>query len=123
MFVASSFQVKDFPDFLSGKDRERCQHIRIIYAAERSEGKARDWWRRERGEGPPPAGLLSHPTVMQTIGGKESDIESRFLMWLAQDANCAKRCRLKNVHKRPPCIIVVPLPDTAPFNPHVKDVG
>ncbi|XP_028256354.1 uncharacterized protein C12orf56 homolog [Parambassis ranga] len=61
--------VKDFPDFLSGKDRERCQHIRIIHTAERSAGKARDWWRRDRGEGLPPVVLLSHPTVMQTGEG------------------------------------------------------
>ncbi|XP_078798261.1 uncharacterized protein C12orf56 homolog isoform X2 [Oryzias latipes] len=47
--VRSIQLVNDFPDFLSGKDRERCQHICITYIAEKPEG------RRPDGEGLPSA--------------------------------------------------------------------
>uniref|UniRef100_A0A3P9IXJ7 Si:ch211-258f14.2 n=1 Tax=Oryzias latipes TaxID=8090 RepID=A0A3P9IXJ7_ORYLA len=47
--VRSIQLVNDFPHFLSGKDRERCQHICITYIAEKPEG------RRPDGEGLPSA--------------------------------------------------------------------
>uniref|UniRef100_A0A3Q3EF87 Si:ch211-258f14.2 n=1 Tax=Labrus bergylta TaxID=56723 RepID=A0A3Q3EF87_9LABR len=43
--------VNDLPDFLSGKDRELCQHIRITYLTEKPAAKGRDWLRRTRGRG------------------------------------------------------------------------
>ncbi|XP_054862777.1 uncharacterized protein C12orf56 homolog [Amphiprion ocellaris] len=46
--------VNDLPDFLTGKDRERCQHIRIVYVAEKPAAKVRDWLRKGKGEGLPP---------------------------------------------------------------------
>ncbi|XP_032445291.1 uncharacterized protein C12orf56 homolog isoform X3 [Xiphophorus hellerii] len=46
--------VNDLPDFLSSKDRERCQHIRITYIPERPAEKQHDWLQREKGEGLPP---------------------------------------------------------------------
>ncbi|XP_070410110.1 uncharacterized protein C12orf56 homolog isoform X2 [Nothobranchius furzeri] len=56
--------VNDLPDFLSTKDRERCQHIRIIYIAEKSERKESDWFLRDkRGSlhpGAPPTRTASH---------------------------------------------------------------
>ncbi|XP_008289869.1 uncharacterized protein C12orf56 homolog [Stegastes partitus] len=47
--------VNDLPDFLSGKDRERCQHIRIVYVADKPPAKGRDWLGRDKGEELPPA--------------------------------------------------------------------
>ncbi|KAM3858891.1 uncharacterized protein C12orf56 homolog [Diretmus argenteus] len=68
--------VNDFPDFLSGKDRERSQHIRIVYAASKPSGKGDDWGQRVGREqelhmsrsvrstscpNPKTLGLLRHP--------------------------------------------------------------
>ncbi|XP_076578538.1 uncharacterized protein C12orf56 homolog isoform X2 [Chaetodon auriga] len=47
--------VNDLPDFLRGKDRELCQHIRITYVTEKPARRGRDWLRRDRGAGLPPA--------------------------------------------------------------------
>ncbi|KAM4570389.1 uncharacterized protein C12orf56 homolog [Odontesthes bonariensis] len=63
--------VNDLPDFLSSKDRERCQHIRIIYVAA---GKGRDRSRRNEGEGLPPVALPSRrashcPAITHTLQG------------------------------------------------------
>ncbi|KAM9328414.1 uncharacterized protein C12orf56 homolog [Pholidichthys leucotaenia] len=52
--------VNDRPDFLNAKDRERCQHIRIVYVAEKPAVKASDWLRKDRGEGLPPVAPQSH---------------------------------------------------------------
>uniref|UniRef100_A0A3Q1JJH4 Uncharacterized protein n=1 Tax=Anabas testudineus TaxID=64144 RepID=A0A3Q1JJH4_ANATE len=49
--------VNDLPDFLSGKDREHCQHIRITCVTEKPTGKAQD--RLSRGN----KGGLSSSTV------------------------------------------------------------
>ncbi|KAM4711531.1 uncharacterized protein C12orf56 homolog isoform 2-T2 [Anableps anableps] len=46
--------VNDLPDFLSTKDRERCQHIRITYVPENPADKGRDWLQREKKAGLPP---------------------------------------------------------------------
>ncbi|XP_071357753.1 uncharacterized protein C12orf56 homolog isoform X1 [Trachinotus anak] len=48
--------VNDLPDFLSGKDRERCQHIRIVYVTDEPAAVGWDWLRRDKKAGlPPPA--------------------------------------------------------------------
>uniref|UniRef100_A0A3P9QCX9 Uncharacterized protein n=1 Tax=Poecilia reticulata TaxID=8081 RepID=A0A3P9QCX9_POERE len=46
--------VNDLPDFLSSKDRERCQHIRITYIPERPAEKEHDWLQREKRARLPP---------------------------------------------------------------------
>ncbi|XP_029020083.1 uncharacterized protein C12orf56 homolog [Betta splendens] len=51
--------VNDLPDFLSGKDRERCQHIRIVYAARRPARRRRHWFGRDGKPGPAPSALSS----------------------------------------------------------------
>ncbi|XP_044041240.1 uncharacterized protein C12orf56 homolog isoform X2 [Siniperca chuatsi] len=66
--------VNDLPDFLRGKDRELCQHIRITYVTEKPAAKGRDWLRRARREGLPPAAppsrRTSHcPTITHTLEG------------------------------------------------------
>ncbi|XP_070785342.1 uncharacterized protein C12orf56 homolog [Enoplosus armatus] len=66
--------VNDLPDFLRGKDRELCQHIRITYVTEKPAAKGRDWLRRDRREGLPPAAppsrRTSHcPTITRTLEG------------------------------------------------------
>ncbi|KAM9846080.1 uncharacterized protein C12orf56 homolog [Aulostomus maculatus] len=53
--------VNDLPDFLRGKDRQLCQHIRITYVNEKPAGKGHDWL-RDRWEGLPPAAPPSHQT-------------------------------------------------------------
>uniref|UniRef100_A0A8C3G6R5 Si:ch211-258f14.2 n=1 Tax=Cyclopterus lumpus TaxID=8103 RepID=A0A8C3G6R5_CYCLU len=47
--------VNDLPDFLHGKDRELCQHIRITYVTDKPAVRGRDWLRRDRRVGLPPA--------------------------------------------------------------------
>ncbi|XP_061570408.1 uncharacterized protein C12orf56 homolog isoform X2 [Cololabis saira] len=64
--------VNDLPEFLSPKDRERCQHIRISYTADKPVGKRRDWLRRQKGEGlapgAPPSRRASHcPTTITPL--------------------------------------------------------
>ncbi|XP_069543621.1 uncharacterized protein C12orf56 homolog [Brachyistius frenatus] len=52
--------VNDLPEFLSAKDRKRCQHIRIVYVPEKpARKKGRDWLSREKGEGLPLVAELS----------------------------------------------------------------
>ncbi|KAM4615676.1 uncharacterized protein C12orf56 homolog [Polymixia lowei] len=51
--------VNDLPDFLSGKDRERSQHIRVIYTTTKPAG-TRDWQRRDKKEGLLAVALPSH---------------------------------------------------------------
>ncbi|XP_034529357.1 uncharacterized protein C12orf56 homolog isoform X2 [Notolabrus celidotus] len=59
--------INDLPEFLSGKDREFCQHIRITYLTEKPAAKSRDWLRRL----PPavsPSRRNSHcPTIKHTF--------------------------------------------------------
>ncbi|XP_024138207.1 uncharacterized protein C12orf56 homolog isoform X1 [Oryzias melastigma] len=62
LITAASFRrvrdiqrVNDLPDFLSGKDRERCQHIRITYIPEKPEGRTPDWLSKHEREGLPSA--------------------------------------------------------------------
>ncbi|XP_060885377.1 uncharacterized protein C12orf56 homolog [Labrus mixtus] len=66
--------VNDLPDFLSGKDRELCQHIRITYLTEKSAAKGRDWLRRDKRAGLPPEDPLSRrkshsPTIICPLEG------------------------------------------------------
>ncbi|XP_071370977.1 uncharacterized protein C12orf56 homolog [Centroberyx affinis] len=65
--------INDLPDFLSGKDREHSQHIRIIYAAAKPAAKGDDWQGRDKKEGLPPAAPPSHRnhhlTVPPTLEG------------------------------------------------------
>ncbi|KAF7229380.1 hypothetical protein G4P62_001090 [Nothobranchius furzeri] len=72
--------VNDLPDFLSTKDRERCQHIRIIYIAEKSERKESDWFLRDkRGSlhpGAPPTRTASHcPIKTDNVEGKNVHVQ------------------------------------------------
>ncbi|KAM7367309.1 hypothetical protein PAMP_015220 [Pampus punctatissimus] len=67
--------VNDLPDFLRGKDRELCQHIRITYVTEKPASKGRDWLRRDRRDELPPtvpsSRRTSHcPTITHTSEGK-----------------------------------------------------
>lgn len=74
-FLLFHLQVNDLPDFLRGKDRELCQHIRITYVTEKTAGRGRDWLRRGKREGlptvAPPSRRSSHcPTITHTLEGK-----------------------------------------------------
>ncbi|XP_034382726.1 uncharacterized protein C12orf56 homolog isoform X2 [Cyclopterus lumpus] len=64
--------VNDLPDFLHGKDRELCQHIRITYVTDKPAVRGRDWLRRDRRVGLPPAARPSRrtshcPTITHTV--------------------------------------------------------
>ncbi|XP_033470446.1 uncharacterized protein C12orf56 homolog [Epinephelus lanceolatus] len=66
--------VNDLPDFLQGKDRELCQHIRITYTTDKPAAKGWDWLRRDRRAGLPPAAPPSRrssncPTNTHTLEG------------------------------------------------------
>ncbi|KAK1906352.1 putative protein C12orf56 like [Dissostichus eleginoides] len=66
--------VNDLPDFLHGKDRERCQHILITYITDKPAARGRDWLRRDRRAGLRPAAPASRRpsdclTIPQTLGG------------------------------------------------------
>ncbi|KAM3587458.1 uncharacterized protein V6R79_006060 [Siganus canaliculatus] len=58
--------VNDLPDFLSGKDRERCQHVRVSYVTEKPARATHGWLRGDRG-----AGLRDEvpPSIKLTLAG------------------------------------------------------
>ncbi|KAG8005516.1 protein C12orf56 [Nibea albiflora] len=64
--------VNDLPDFLQGKERELCQHIRITYVTDEPARRGRDWLRKDRKAGlppaPPPSRRTSYcPTITHTL--------------------------------------------------------
>ncbi|XP_033989320.1 uncharacterized protein C12orf56 homolog isoform X1 [Trematomus bernacchii] len=66
--------VNDLPDFLHGKDRERCQHILITYITDKPAARGRDWLRRDQRAGLRPAAPASRRpsdclTIPHTLGG------------------------------------------------------
>ncbi|XP_068573551.1 uncharacterized protein C12orf56 homolog isoform X2 [Cebidichthys violaceus] len=66
--------VNDLPDFLHGKNRELCQHIRISYVTDKPAVRGHDWLRRDRKAGLPPAAPPSRrtsqcPTITHTLEG------------------------------------------------------
>ncbi|XP_012733731.2 uncharacterized protein C12orf56 homolog isoform X2 [Fundulus heteroclitus] len=70
--------VNDLPDFLSAKDRERCQHIRITYVPEKPAEKEPDWPQRGKKAGlppvAPPARRASHcPIKTHNLKGYPAD--------------------------------------------------
>lgn len=76
IFTALCFflQVNDLPDFLSGKHQERCQHIRIVYVTGKPAAKQRNWLKRDKKEGLPPAASPSRrnshcPEITSTLQG------------------------------------------------------
>lgn len=74
----SSLQINDLPDFLSGKDRERCQHIRITYITDKPAAKGRDWMGRDKRTPLPPVAPPSRrssycPPVTHTLEGKKKE--------------------------------------------------
>uniref|UniRef100_A0A3B4UXJ7 Uncharacterized protein n=2 Tax=Seriola dumerili TaxID=41447 RepID=A0A3B4UXJ7_SERDU len=66
--------VNDLPEFLSGKDRERCQHIRLTYVTDKPAAKGRDWLKRDKRTALPPAAPPSRrgshcPLITHTLEG------------------------------------------------------
>ncbi|KAK5849039.1 hypothetical protein PBY51_008714 [Eleginops maclovinus] len=66
--------VNDLPDFLRGKDRESCQHIRITYITDKPASRGRDWLRRDRRVRVPPAAPASRrpsecPSITHALEG------------------------------------------------------
>ncbi|XP_054878037.1 uncharacterized protein C12orf56 homolog [Poeciliopsis prolifica] len=89
--------VNDLPDFLSSKDRERCQHIRITYSPERPAEKEHDWLQREKREGlpsvAPPSRRASHcPIRTHDLKGYPADSwwkkEEQPVMKSSRSASC-----------------------------------
>ncbi|XP_075886103.1 uncharacterized protein C12orf56 homolog isoform X2 [Nelusetta ayraudi] len=83
--------VNDFPDFLSGKDRELCQHIRITYVTDKPASRGRRWLRKDRRSGFPRTGpstrRVSHCPTTHAFDGYPED---RGLLTLAptRSASC-----------------------------------
>uniref|UniRef100_A0A673ALZ4 Si:ch211-258f14.2 n=1 Tax=Sphaeramia orbicularis TaxID=375764 RepID=A0A673ALZ4_9TELE len=78
--------VNDLPDFLSGKDRELCQHIRILYVTDKLEEKGCDWKDDREGLPPaaPPSRRISHcPSMQPTLDGKDFGY-FRIIYWIVQ---------------------------------------
>ncbi|XP_053271464.1 uncharacterized protein C12orf56 homolog, partial [Pleuronectes platessa] len=66
--------LNDLPEFLSGRDRDHCQHIRIVYVTDEPATRAFDWLRRDKGAGlplvAPPSRRSSHcPTITHNLEG------------------------------------------------------
>lgn len=81
-------QVNDIPDFLSGKHQERCQHIRIVYVTKKPAAKQRNWLKRAKKEGLPPAAPSSRrnshcPEITSTLQGNWDSLCN--LMMLCND--------------------------------------
>uniref|UniRef100_A0A3Q3W597 Uncharacterized protein n=1 Tax=Mola mola TaxID=94237 RepID=A0A3Q3W597_MOLML len=68
--------VNDLPDFLRGKDREFCQHIRVTYIADKPVRRRSHWLRKDQSSGLPPVAPPSRrrsycPTVTPDSEGKD----------------------------------------------------
>uniref|UniRef100_A0A665UEX2 Si:ch211-258f14.2 n=1 Tax=Echeneis naucrates TaxID=173247 RepID=A0A665UEX2_ECHNA len=102
--------VNDLPDFLSGKDRECCQHIRIIYVTNKPAAKGLEWFRRDERSTLPPVApaarrnshcpLISHPLEGKRVLCSEkacfcsSSVSSRSRVeWRNEDAHVMKPAR------------------------------
>ncbi|XP_056132693.1 uncharacterized protein C12orf56 homolog [Lampris incognitus] len=71
--------VNDLPDFLSGKDRERCQHIRVVYVTTNPAGRKEDVQRKDQKRLPalPPAPPRSYqPSASSTVKGDANHLSA-----------------------------------------------
>uniref|UniRef100_A0A3Q2QGP8 Uncharacterized protein n=1 Tax=Fundulus heteroclitus TaxID=8078 RepID=A0A3Q2QGP8_FUNHE len=85
--------VNDLPDFLSAKDRERCQHIRITYVPEKPAEKEPDWPQRGKKAGlppvAPPARRASHsPSFLLCSSRRWKEEELRPPLKTTRSASC-----------------------------------
>ncbi|XP_073336520.1 uncharacterized protein C12orf56 homolog [Pagrus major] len=89
--------VNDLPDFLRGKDRELCQHIRITYVTEKPATRGRDWLRVDQRAGLPPVAPPSRrPSNCSTLGNtlegypaqSDREAEGVHMMRTARSASC-----------------------------------
>lgn len=115
--------VNDLPDFLRGKDRELCQHIRITYVTEKPARRGRDWLRRNHRAGLPravqPSRRTSHcPVITHTLEGypvhSERGAEEFHLSEPTRSASCPNPealglLRIPHPPTRPP--------STPPYSP------
>ncbi|KAG7497262.1 hypothetical protein JOB18_034425 [Solea senegalensis] len=108
--------VNDLPGFLSGKDREHSQHVRIIYVTNKPADKGRDWLRRDKGVGfprvAPPFRRNSHsPSTTLTFEGYPAESER---LKSSRSASCPNSDSLSLVKiPRPPTSSATPLPPPA----------
>ncbi|XP_029902143.1 uncharacterized protein C12orf56 homolog [Myripristis murdjan] len=70
--------INDLPDFLTGKERERSQHIRIVYAATKPTGRGDDWQWRSKKEGRPPSPQPSQRAHLLTVPPALDGVASLF---------------------------------------------
>ncbi|XP_053169780.1 uncharacterized protein C12orf56 homolog [Scomber japonicus] len=123
--------VKDLPDFLSGKDRERCQHIRITYVTEQPAAGGRDWLRRDRRAGLPPAApssrRISHcPAIPHNLEGYpahgEQITEEIHVLKSTRSASCPNPetlglPRVPHPPSQPPSLYSAASSPTSPLSP------
>ncbi|XP_070709678.1 uncharacterized protein C12orf56 homolog [Pempheris klunzingeri] len=110
--------VNDLPDFLRGKDRELCQHIRITYVTDKPAGRGRDWLRRDKRVGflpaaQPPRRTSHCQTITSTLEGypaqrnhSETRTEEVHTLAPARSASCPNPETLG--------LLTVPQPPTHP---------
>ncbi|XP_040886383.1 uncharacterized protein C12orf56 homolog [Toxotes jaculatrix] len=85
--------VNDLPEFLSGKDRERCQHIRITYVTDKPAAKGRDWLRRDKRlppAAPPSRRNSQYPSITHTLEGYPAERDSE---WMKEEVHMIKSTR------------------------------
>ncbi|XP_035468178.2 uncharacterized protein C12orf56 homolog isoform X3 [Scophthalmus maximus] len=116
--------VNDLPDFLRGKARDHCQHVRITYVTDRpAVARGLHWLRRDKGAGlphvaPPPSRRSSHRlSITNTLEGypAESDWsrEEVRLFKPARSASCPNPetlglLRVPHPPARPPRLLYSP---------------
>uniref|UniRef100_A0A667ZSS5 Si:ch211-258f14.2 n=1 Tax=Myripristis murdjan TaxID=586833 RepID=A0A667ZSS5_9TELE len=93
--------INDLPDFLTGKERERSQHIRIVYAATKPTGRGDDWQWRSKKEGRPPSPQPSQRahllTVPPALDGKLIDMTASQKQSYQRSQNPAKSLNQREV--------------------------
>ncbi|KAM9334865.1 LOW QUALITY PROTEIN: uncharacterized protein C12orf56 homolog [Symphorus nematophorus] len=124
--------VNDLPDFLRGKDRELCQHIRITYVTEKPARKGRDWLRRDQGAGlrpaAPPSRRNSHcPLITHTLEGKDGERGTEEVPMLAptRSASCPDPeslglPRIPHPPSTPPSLYSTSSSPTFPLSPLIQ---
>ncbi|XP_031714813.1 uncharacterized protein C12orf56 homolog isoform X1 [Anarrhichthys ocellatus] len=119
--------VNDLPDFLHGKNRELCQHIRITYVTDKPVVRGHDWLRRDRKAGRPPVAPPSRrtsqcPTITHTVEGYPAQRSPGELPTLppTRSASCPDPetlglIRVPHPTTRPPS--TAPSPTSSPTSP------
>ncbi|CAL8318374.1 unnamed protein product [Lota lota] len=90
--------VNDLPDFLSGKDREYSQHVRVLYSTTKPAGKRGNWSRKGKKVGLPVRSLPSRRNLQLLVphgleGANSTDVEEEQQeVWPPRSAGRSTSC-------------------------------